>query len=64
MGDAMSTNNPQQTPGQVSMPQYSASEKPVTGGERFALRVWMLCVFVTLTGTLIFYLIDKIGGAK
>ncbi len=42
------------------VPAYSASERPVTRGERVAFQLWVVCTLLTLVGTLTFYLIDKI----
>jgi hypothetical protein len=44
------------------VPAYSASERPVTRGERIAFQLWIVCTLLTLVGTLLFYLIDKIWG--
>jgi hypothetical protein len=41
-------------------PRHSASEAPVRRLDRIAFQVWVICVLLTLTVTLVLYLVDKI----
>lgn len=58
----MATTNPQPAPVPADdevFPRHSASEAPVRRLDRIAFQVWVVCVLLTLTTTLVFYLIDK-----
>lgn len=61
----MATTNPQPAPAPAPaddevIPRHSASEAPVRRLDRIAFQVWVVCVLLTLTLTLVFYLIDKL----
>jgi hypothetical protein len=59
--------NPQPAPTPVDdepLPRHSASETPVRRLDRIAFQVWVVCVLLTLTFALLFYLIDKFFFAK
>ena len=46
------------------LPRHSASEAPVRRLGRIAFQLWVVCVLLTLTVTLVFYLIDRFFFAK